>query len=176
MTADTPPDTPFGPNEWLVDELYEQYLTDRESVDPAWWDFFADYKPGGYQKLRDDALRDTGTLTDAETGQPITVPPTSNGTSAAAPPSPAPPTPTTPAPAAVASPTTPAAPAEPAAPPVPIAQPPLTSPTVREGERILAPTPATMALPKIVTPPENATETDSAPLRGAAARVVTNME
>nr|WP_123306857.1 multifunctional oxoglutarate decarboxylase/oxoglutarate dehydrogenase thiamine pyrophosphate-binding subunit/dihydrolipoyllysine-residue succinyltransferase subunit [Cellulomonas sp. PhB143] len=36
----------FGANEWLVDELYEQYLKDRDAVDPAWWDFFADYKPG----------------------------------------------------------------------------------------------------------------------------------
>ncbi|NQU36521.1 MAG: multifunctional oxoglutarate decarboxylase/oxoglutarate dehydrogenase thiamine pyrophosphate-binding subunit/dihydrolipoyllysine-residue succinyltransferase subunit, partial [Actinobacteria bacterium] len=35
----------FGPNEWMVDEIYHQYLTDRHSVDPAWWDFFADYKP-----------------------------------------------------------------------------------------------------------------------------------
>ena len=35
----------FGPNEWLVDELYQQYLTDRNSVDRAWWDFFADYQP-----------------------------------------------------------------------------------------------------------------------------------
>ena len=35
----------FGPNEWLVDEIYHQYLEDRKSVDPAWWDFFADYKP-----------------------------------------------------------------------------------------------------------------------------------
>ncbi len=35
----------FGANEWLVDELYEQYLQDRHSVDPAWWDFFADYTP-----------------------------------------------------------------------------------------------------------------------------------
>ena len=35
----------FGANQWLVDELYEQYLTDRDSVDPAWWDFFADYRP-----------------------------------------------------------------------------------------------------------------------------------
>ena len=24
----------FGANEWLVDELYEQYLQDRHSVDP----------------------------------------------------------------------------------------------------------------------------------------------
>ncbi|WP_040155511.1 multifunctional oxoglutarate decarboxylase/oxoglutarate dehydrogenase thiamine pyrophosphate-binding subunit/dihydrolipoyllysine-residue succinyltransferase subunit [Mobilicoccus massiliensis] len=36
----------FGPNQWLVDELYEQYLEDKHSVDEAWWDFFADYKPG----------------------------------------------------------------------------------------------------------------------------------
>jgi 2-oxoglutarate dehydrogenase E1 component len=35
----------FGPNQWLVDEIYQQYLTDRASVDPAWWDFFADYQP-----------------------------------------------------------------------------------------------------------------------------------
>ena len=36
----------FGPNEWLVDEIYQQFLTDRNSVDPAWWDFFTDYVPG----------------------------------------------------------------------------------------------------------------------------------
>ncbi|MEU0938715.1 MULTISPECIES: multifunctional oxoglutarate decarboxylase/oxoglutarate dehydrogenase thiamine pyrophosphate-binding subunit/dihydrolipoyllysine-residue succinyltransferase subunit [unclassified Embleya] len=35
----------FGPNEWLVDEIYQQYLQDPNSVDRAWWDFFADYKP-----------------------------------------------------------------------------------------------------------------------------------
>ena len=35
----------FGPNEWLVDELYQQYLADKSSVDPAWWEFFADYQP-----------------------------------------------------------------------------------------------------------------------------------
>jgi 2-oxoglutarate dehydrogenase E1 component len=37
--------TSFGPNEWLVDELYQQYLVDRDSVDKAWWEFFADYRP-----------------------------------------------------------------------------------------------------------------------------------
>ncbi|PAU44177.1 2-oxoglutarate dehydrogenase E1 subunit family protein, partial [Streptomyces albireticuli] len=36
----------FGSNEWLVDEIYQQYLQDPNSVDRAWWDFFADYKPG----------------------------------------------------------------------------------------------------------------------------------
>ncbi len=35
----------FGPNEWLVYEMYQQYVRDPESVDRAWWDFFADYTP-----------------------------------------------------------------------------------------------------------------------------------
>ncbi|WP_313896967.1 2-oxoglutarate dehydrogenase E1 subunit family protein, partial [Streptomyces sp. GC420] len=38
------PAAAFGPNEWLVDEIYQQYLQDPNSVDRAWWDFFADYK------------------------------------------------------------------------------------------------------------------------------------
>jgi len=37
--------TDFGPNEWLVDELYQRYLADPGSVDRAWWSFFADYRP-----------------------------------------------------------------------------------------------------------------------------------
>ncbi|WP_026075529.1 2-oxoglutarate dehydrogenase E1 subunit family protein, partial [Cellulomonas massiliensis] len=36
----------FGANEWLVDELYEQYLQDKNAVDPAWWDFFEGYRSG----------------------------------------------------------------------------------------------------------------------------------
>ncbi|WP_418908953.1 multifunctional oxoglutarate decarboxylase/oxoglutarate dehydrogenase thiamine pyrophosphate-binding subunit/dihydrolipoyllysine-residue succinyltransferase subunit [Glutamicibacter endophyticus] len=30
----------FGGNEWLVDELYQQYLVDKNSVDKKWWDIF----------------------------------------------------------------------------------------------------------------------------------------
>jgi 2-oxoglutarate decarboxylase len=37
--------TDFGPNEWLVDELYQRYQADPGSVDRAWWNFFADYHP-----------------------------------------------------------------------------------------------------------------------------------
>jgi 2-oxoglutarate dehydrogenase E1 component len=40
-----PTNSPFGANDWLVDELYQQFLEDKQSVDPAWWDFFADYSP-----------------------------------------------------------------------------------------------------------------------------------
>src|SRR5215203_4110360 len=36
----------FGPNQWLVDELYQQYLADPDAVDPAWHGFFDDYRPG----------------------------------------------------------------------------------------------------------------------------------
>nr|WP_250567270.1 hypothetical protein [Streptomyces sp. Tu102] len=40
------PAAAFGANEWLVDEIYQQYLADPNSIDKAWWDFFADYRPG----------------------------------------------------------------------------------------------------------------------------------
>ncbi|HEY6417078.1 MAG TPA: hypothetical protein VIX41_12590, partial [Acidimicrobiales bacterium] len=36
--------TTLGPNAWLVDEMYEQYLDDPASVSESWRDFFADYK------------------------------------------------------------------------------------------------------------------------------------
>jgi 2-oxoglutarate dehydrogenase E1 component len=39
------PRADFGPNEWLVDELYQRYQADPSSVDKAWWNFFADYRP-----------------------------------------------------------------------------------------------------------------------------------
>jgi 2-oxoglutarate decarboxylase len=36
-----------GPNAWLVDEMYEQYLADPASVSESWREFFTDYRPGG---------------------------------------------------------------------------------------------------------------------------------
>ena len=35
----------FGPNEWLVEEMYQRFLGDPTAVDPVWRDFFADYRP-----------------------------------------------------------------------------------------------------------------------------------
>ncbi len=35
----------FGPNAWLVDEMYDQYRADPSSVTESWRDFFADYRP-----------------------------------------------------------------------------------------------------------------------------------
>ena len=37
----------FGPNVWLVDELYRRYLDDPESVSESWREFFEDYRPRG---------------------------------------------------------------------------------------------------------------------------------
>ncbi len=34
----------FGPNAWLVDEMYERYLDDPASVGERWQEFFADYR------------------------------------------------------------------------------------------------------------------------------------
>lgn len=41
----------FGPNEWLVDEIYQQFITDKSSVDPAWWEFFEGYSPSEQSPL-----------------------------------------------------------------------------------------------------------------------------
>jgi 2-oxoglutarate decarboxylase len=37
----------FGANAWLVDEMYEQYRADPESVSGSWREFFQGYRPGG---------------------------------------------------------------------------------------------------------------------------------
>ncbi len=37
----------FGPNAWLVDDMFEQYRSDPSSVSESWREFFADYVPGG---------------------------------------------------------------------------------------------------------------------------------
>ena len=33
----------FGANEWLVDEMYERYLVDKDSVDRSWWPILENY-------------------------------------------------------------------------------------------------------------------------------------
>jgi 2-oxoglutarate dehydrogenase E1 component len=95
----------FGANEWLVDEIYQQYLQDPNSVDRAWWDFFADYKPG----------TDTGSAVAASAASPAQAP--------AASPAPAPVTAAVPTPAPA-----PAAPAPVAAAPKPAAKPAAKAP------------------------------------------------
>jgi multifunctional 2-oxoglutarate metabolism enzyme len=44
-TADEVERSRFGPNVWLLDELYARYLIDPNDVSEAWRDFFEDYRP-----------------------------------------------------------------------------------------------------------------------------------
>ncbi|GAB3564779.1 multifunctional oxoglutarate decarboxylase/oxoglutarate dehydrogenase thiamine pyrophosphate-binding subunit/dihydrolipoyllysine-residue succinyltransferase subunit [Spelaeicoccus albus] len=48
----------FGANEWLVDEMYERFLEDKNSVDKAWWSFFENYQPD--KSDSESATKDTG--------------------------------------------------------------------------------------------------------------------
>ena len=40
------PQDVFGPNSWLVDEMYEQFRIDPTAVSDTWREFFTDYVPG----------------------------------------------------------------------------------------------------------------------------------
>src|SRR2546421_38041 len=96
----------FGPNEWLVEEMYEQFLADPSSVDPAWHDFFADYKPTQRAVSQSVATTKARDAAAAATATKVATPPP------ASPPSPPAPADTTnngqaPAPARPAPTTTP---------------------------------------------------------------------
>jgi len=49
------PASQFGPNEWLVEEMYDQFLADPSSVDAAWHEFFSDFKPTQNTESKPDA-------------------------------------------------------------------------------------------------------------------------
>ncbi|MGA0979659.1 MAG: 2-oxoglutarate dehydrogenase E1 subunit family protein, partial [Candidatus Nanopelagicales bacterium] len=89
----------FGPNEWLVDEIYQQYLTDRDSVDPAWWDFFADYSPADGSALKTAIEHATPPTTTNGSSPTVTAAP------ATAPATPAAPVPSAPTPTPTPTPT-----------------------------------------------------------------------
>ncbi|MFF0106717.1 multifunctional oxoglutarate decarboxylase/oxoglutarate dehydrogenase thiamine pyrophosphate-binding subunit/dihydrolipoyllysine-residue succinyltransferase subunit [Streptomyces hirsutus] len=150
------PAAAFGANEWLVDEIYQQYLQDPNSVDRAWWDFFADYKPGAPQASAPVNNAPTGTA----------------GTTTAAPATPARPA-ATPAPAAPQ----PAAPQPAAAPPA--AQPAAKAPVPAPAKA--APAPAKPAAAKSQAPKAQPTDgakpgIEQVTLRGPSAAVAKNMD
>ena len=59
----------FGTNEWLVEEMYQQFLADPASVDQAWHEFFADYRPGS--PVTDTADRAGGTADAGSSPEPV---------------------------------------------------------------------------------------------------------
>ena len=106
--------SPFGANDWLVDELYQQYLEDKQSVDPAWWEFFADYSPSDFSPL-------------AAANKSVLQPRVSAPAPAASSQNPAPASTTPATPATSATPSTPSVPSAPSQPapaakPAPVAQ------------------------------------------------------
>ncbi|HET7659381.1 MAG TPA: 2-oxo acid dehydrogenase subunit E2, partial [Oryzihumus sp.] len=142
VSAQPPTNDPmaaFGPNEWLVDELYQQYLQDKNSVDKAWWEFFADYQPTDGRQAGGNGAVATATAAPA-----------------------------TPAPAAV-----PAAPAPAKAAPAQATAAPAEAPAEPKAAEPAKPTPRDAPAVKPTGP---TSEDETVPLRGPAARVVTNME
>ncbi|MFJ7212529.1 multifunctional oxoglutarate decarboxylase/oxoglutarate dehydrogenase thiamine pyrophosphate-binding subunit/dihydrolipoyllysine-residue succinyltransferase subunit [Amycolatopsis sp. NPDC098790] len=63
------PASQFGPNEWLVEEMYDQFLADPSSVDAAWHDFFADFKPTQNAQAKADTARQQAEAKPATNGQ-----------------------------------------------------------------------------------------------------------
>jgi 2-oxoglutarate decarboxylase len=116
-TQQTSQDNPladFGPNEWIVDEMYQRYLADPTSVDPAWHDFFADYKPAmatGSIATPDEAKAASAKASAAKAGTDAPAAATIAPKSPAAPPAPKPAAPAKPAAKPAAPAAKPAAPA-----------------------------------------------------------------
>jgi multifunctional 2-oxoglutarate metabolism enzyme len=109
VTADAGQFAGFGPNEWLVYEMYQQYQRDPDSVDKAWWDFFSDYSPS--EPIGHHSGTGNGSM-PAEPAATASTPAKSEPAPAAAPsppapPTPAPATPPAPAPTRATAPTTP---------------------------------------------------------------------
>ena len=53
--------------------MYQQFLEDKQSVDPAWWDFFADYSPSEYSPHA-SAAKSTAPVTSNPISQPLVTP------------------------------------------------------------------------------------------------------
>src|SRR5262245_24088021 len=166
QTSQENPLADFGPNEWVVEDMYQRYLADPAGVDPAWHEFFADYRPvldgGGPQPVPGPAAGDgaAGAADRAATVRGTA--PVPSG-SVAAPAHPA------------AAPTTPAKPAAPAKPAGPSRGPTAGAP----ARTAVAAPPAPAGKPAPAKPaaePSRADNGATVPLRGAAARIVQNMD
>ncbi|TWF92741.1 2-oxoglutarate decarboxylase [Saccharopolyspora dendranthemae] len=84
------PASQFGPNEWLIEEMYERFLQDPTSVDSAWHEFFADYKSGQATNENTATAAAAGTAAPPGTTATATRTGETNGQAPAAAASPAP--------------------------------------------------------------------------------------
>ena len=70
----TSSDGEFGANEWLVAEMYEQFIKDRNSVDKAWWPVLESYSPSGDADGGDTPSATAATTKPAAEAHPVTAP------------------------------------------------------------------------------------------------------
>ncbi len=172
-------DSEFGANDWLIEEMREQFLADPASVDAAWVEYFKSHAPG-----------DNGSASaPAPNAEPAVAPPPTTRTAVTAPQAPAAAAPTAstvagaiPTPAAPAQPapaqpasaeSAPAESAEPTASPAP--EPRRESPSKPDSPgsgRGVSPD-----LPRVQTVvAKEQTEPTRTPLRGAPLRTAHNMD
>ena len=78
----------FGANEWLVDEMYERYLSDKNSVDRSWWPILESYRPTAAETAPVASAEDSPIV--SETSQPLSNQPVARTTSIEAKPQPIP--------------------------------------------------------------------------------------
>ncbi|XAS70769.1 multifunctional oxoglutarate decarboxylase/oxoglutarate dehydrogenase thiamine pyrophosphate-binding subunit/dihydrolipoyllysine-residue succinyltransferase subunit [Micrococcaceae bacterium Sec5.1] len=154
----------FGGNEWLVDELYERYQQDKNSVDAKWWPLFESFDTGDGTSSNGTSAAPTAANPPTQV-LPVVAP-------AAAAPAPAPAAPeaapaTTPAAAASGEPAV-AAPAKKA--PATVAKDGAKKPV---GGNAAQPIPA--QLPKSTKAPTAPEEDVVSVLRGPAKAIATNM-
>ncbi|MEV7092205.1 multifunctional oxoglutarate decarboxylase/oxoglutarate dehydrogenase thiamine pyrophosphate-binding subunit/dihydrolipoyllysine-residue succinyltransferase subunit [Amycolatopsis sp. NPDC051045] len=145
------PASQFGPNEWLVEEMYDQFLADPSSVDAAWHDFFADFKPTQSAQAKADNARqqqaDVKSTTNGQAAQP-SAKAVQNAESAAKQ-------------SSTASAEKPA---------------PAKAAPKQAAPKQAAPKPAAKAEPKADAKPQAKEEPESKQLRGAAAAIAKNMD
>ena len=173
--------TEFGPNQWLVDALREQWREDPSSVDPSWAEHFA--STSSARAEAPDAPGQGPETSEAATAPPVTAPPSSPEAAPAATTAPDDTADKAPAPAPAPSPTP--APSSPAAPSA-ASTPAKESPAVNEPTSTPAPrTPAVSTTSdrpaKVPTttaqiPAVELHEPEPTKLRGPAAAVVRNMD
>jgi multifunctional 2-oxoglutarate metabolism enzyme len=151
--------SPFGQNEWLVEEMYRKFREDPSSVDPSWHEFLVDYSPEPSTDTTVSAQASSGNL--ATNGQPTTAPtpkPAPPPEAVAAQPGPAKNAPAKDESSAEGKPA-PAAKAEPKTAPAAKAEPAKAAPAKPKGSAGASPS----------------DDDELAVLRGAAAAVVKNM-
>ncbi|MGY1986138.1 multifunctional oxoglutarate decarboxylase/oxoglutarate dehydrogenase thiamine pyrophosphate-binding subunit/dihydrolipoyllysine-residue succinyltransferase subunit [Blastococcus sp. SYSU DS0669] len=159
-SSNSSPVAGFGTNEWLVEEMYQQFLADPSSVDQAWHEFFADYRPGPPAGGDREHAPSGNAAPAAKEAAPAEAP------ASPAPAAPAAKKPDVQRPAAGSQPT--------GSPPVQKTDQPAAPAAAKAAPPAAKAAPATAkAAPPAPKPP--AGEGKQSPLRGAAAAVVKNM-